>query len=110
VVRGVSILSLLAAVLVAGWLLTAQQRSGAAEPSQVVDQARQAATGLTFQQAQIQLEQFHARNGTYAGASTAGSGATLARADDSSYCIQATAGGTTSHLAGPGGTPAAGSC
>jgi len=110
VVRGVSILSLLAAVLVAGWLLTSQQRGGAAKQSQVVDQARQAATSLTFQQAQVQLEQFHALNGTYAGASTAGSGATLVRADASSYCIQVTAGGSTSHLAGPGGTPAAGSC
>jgi Tfp pilus assembly protein PilE len=110
VVRGVSILSLLVALLVAGWLLTAQQRNGTAERSKAVDQARQAATGLTFQQAQVQLEQFHALHGTYAGASTAGFAVTLVRADASSYCVEATAGGSTSHLAGPGGTPAAGGC
>jgi len=110
VVRGVSILSLLVALLVAGWLLTAQQRGANAKQSEAIDQARQAATGLTFQQAQVQLEQFHALHGTYAGASTAGFDVTLVRADASSYCIQGAAGGSTSHLAGPGGTPAAGGC
>jgi Tfp pilus assembly protein PilE len=112
VVRGVSILSLLVALLVVGWLLTAQQRSGASRhtASQAVAQAQQAASGLTFQQAQVPLEQFHALNGTYAGASTAGFDVTLVRADASSYCIQAGAGESVSHLAGPGGAPSPGPC
>jgi hypothetical protein len=112
VARGVSILSLLVALLVAGWLLTAQQRSGpnAHTASQAVDRAQQAASGLTFQQAEVQLEQFHALNGTYAGASTAGFGVTLVRADASSYCVQTGSSGSATHLAGPGGIAAAGPC
>jgi Tfp pilus assembly protein PilE len=112
VARGVSILSLLVALLVAGWLLTTQQRSGPSghTASQVVARAQQAASRLTFQQAQVQLEQFHALNSTYAGASTAGFDVTLVRADASSYCIQAGAGESVSHLAGPGGAPGSGPC
>jgi len=34
----------------------------------------------------------------------------LARADASSYCLQAGTGATLQHYAGPGGTPAAGPC
>lgn len=112
-VRGVSILSLLVALLVGGWLLTAQQQRGGASghaASQAVGRAQQAASGLTFKQAQVQLEQFHALNGTYAGASTAGFDVTLVRADASSYCIQAGAGDSVSHLAGPGGRPGSGPC
>jgi hypothetical protein len=45
-------------------------------------------------------------NGTYAGASLAGFGVTLARADASSYCMQAHG----SHLAGPGGVVQSGPC
>jgi Tfp pilus assembly protein PilE len=112
VARGVSILSLLVALLVAGWLLTAQQRSGPSghTASQAVARAQQTASGLTFQQAQVQLEQFHALNGTYAGASTAGFGATLVRADASSYCVQAGEADSTTHLSGPGGEPSSGPC
>jgi hypothetical protein len=61
---------------------------------------------VTFQQAQSALEDFRALNSTYAGASLAGFGVTLVRADASSYCIQA--GG--SHLSGPGGTVQPGGC
>ena len=106
-VRGLSLLSLLAALLIGGWLLTAQQSSPSrATATQAVDQARQTADGIAFQQAQAQLEQFHALNGTYAGASLGGVGVTLARADSSSYCIQT----ATAHLAGPGGAATAGAC
>lgn len=105
--RGLSLLSLLMALLVGGWLLTARQSSPSqATATQAVDRAQQAAAGIAFQQAQAQLEQFHALNGTYAGASLAGFGVTLARADAGSYCIQS----ATAHLAGPDGTTAAGPC
>ena len=106
-VRGLSLVSLLVALLVGGWLLTAQRSSPTrATATRAVDQAQQAASGIAFQQAQAQLEQFHALNGTYAGASLVGFGVTLARADAGSYCIQT----ASAHLAGPGGTASAGPC
>jgi hypothetical protein len=106
-VRGISLLSLLVALLVGGWLLTAQHSSPSrATATQAVDEAQQAANGVAFQQAQAQLEQFRALNGTYAGASLAGFGVTLARADAGSYCIQT----ATAHLAGPGGAATPGTC
>ena len=61
---------------------------------------------MIFQQAQSTLEDFRAVNGTYAGASLAGFGVTLARADAASYCIQA----GHSHVTGPGGAVQPGSC
>jgi hypothetical protein len=106
-VRGLSLVSLLVALLVGGWLLTAQ-RSGPsrATATQAIDEAQHAANGIAFQQAEVQLEQFRSLNGTYGGASLAGFGVTLARADAGSYCIQS----ATAHVAGPGGVPAAGPC
>jgi hypothetical protein len=105
--RGVSLLSLLVALLVVGWMLTAQ-RSGSndRETSREIAQAEQSASGVSFQQAQTELEAHYALNGTYAGASLGGFGVALARADASSYCIQ----DASSHLDGPGGSVAAGRC
>lgn len=110
--RGISLLSLLATLLVVGWLLTGQNGHSPtqSETTQVVEQAQQAAAGLNFQQAETQLEESHALNGTYAGASVAGFGVTLVRADASSYCVQTGSGTAVSHLAGPGGTAAFGPC
>lgn len=106
-VRGLSLVSLLVALLVGGWLLTPQHSSPSrATATHAVAEAEQTANGLAFQQASSQLEQFHALNGTYAGASLAGFGVTLARANAGSYCIQT----ATAHLAGPGGTVVAGAC
>jgi hypothetical protein len=106
-VRGLSLLSVLVALLVGGWLLTAQHSGpSGATATQALDEAQQAANGIAFQQAQAQLEQFHALSGTYAGASLAGFGVTLARADAGSYCIQ----NATAHVAGPGGAAATGPC
>ena len=106
-VRGLSLVSVLVALLVAGWLLTAQQSSPSrATATQAIDEAQQAANGIAFQQAQAELEQFRSLNSTYAGASLAGFGVTLARADAGSYCLQT----ATAHLAGPGGAAAAGPC
>ena len=106
-VRSLSLVSLLVALLVGGWLLTAQRSSPSRKTAtQAVDEAQQAANGIAFQQAEAQLEQFRSLNGTYAGASLAGFGVTLARADAVSYCIQT----AIAHVAGPGGVAAAGSC
>ena len=106
-VRGLSLVSVLLALLVGGWLLTAQESSPSrATATQAIDGAQQAGDGIAFQQAQAELEQFRSLNGTYAGASLAGFGVTLARADAGSYCIQT----ATAHVAGPGGAAAAGPC
>jgi Tfp pilus assembly protein PilE len=106
-VRGLSLVSVLVALLVGGWLLTAQRSSPSrATATQAVAEAQQAANGIAFQQAEAQLEQFHSLNGTYAGTSLAGFGVTLVRADSGSYCIQT----ATAHVAGPGGASAAGRC
>jgi Tfp pilus assembly protein PilE len=105
--RGISLVSLLVTLLLVGWLLTAQH-SGTRDhkTSAEIAQAEQSAAGVSFQQAETQLEAYHALHGTYAGTSLGGFGVTLARADASSYCIQ----NASSHLAGPGGSVAAGSC
>ena len=104
--RGISLLSLLVALLVVGWMLTAQHSGTDSKTSAEIAQAQQSASGVAFQQAQTELESFHALNGTYAGASLGGFGVTLARADSGSYCIEDSA----SHLDGPGGTAATGPC
>ena len=106
-VRGLSLVTVLVALLVGGWLLTSQQSSPSQKTAtRAIDEAQQAAAGVAFQQAQAELEQFRSLNGTYAGASLAGFGVTLARADAGTYCIQT----ATAHLAGPGGAAAAGPC
>ena len=104
--RGVPLLSLVVALLVGAFLWNGQTGGSSASSSRQVEQAQQTASAVTFQQAESALEDFRAVNSTYAGASLAGFGVTLARADASSYCIQA--GG--SHVAGPGGTVQPGSC
>jgi Tfp pilus assembly protein PilE len=106
-VRGLGFVSLLVTLVVVGWMLTAQQ-SGSSRKQQkrAVDQAQVTANGVVFEQAQAQLEQQHALNGTYAGTPLSGFGVTLVRADASSYCIQ----NATAHLAGPGGAAATGPC
>jgi Tfp pilus assembly protein PilE len=107
VARGFSVISLLAALLIGGWLLTAQQSSPSRQQTtQAVAEAQQAAAGLAFQQAEAQLEQTHSLSGTYVRTSLAGFGVTLVRADASTYCIQ----NATAHLSGPGGAPASGPC
>jgi len=104
--RGLSLLLLLVPLVVGGYLLNAQMNgsSGGQQAIQQIDAARQAALDARFQQGAVQLEQFRASNGTYAGATA--DGFAVARADESSYCIET----ATQHLAGPGGSPASGRC
>jgi hypothetical protein len=105
--RALGTVSLRVTLVVIGWMLTAQQSgSSRKQETQAIDQAQATANGVAFEQAQAQLEQQHALNGTYAGTSLAGFGVTLVRADTSKYCIQ----NAGAHLAGPGGTATAGPC
>ena len=98
---------LLLTLVVIAWMMTVQQSgSSRKQRTQQIDQAQATANGVAFQQAQAQLEQQHALNGTYAGTSLAGFGVTLVRADANTYCIQ----NAGAHLAGPSGTAATGPC
>ncbi len=103
--RGVPLLSLVVVLLLGAFLWNGQM-SGSTSSNRQVEQARQTASAVTFQQASSALEDFRTVNGTYAGASLAGFGVRLARAAASSYCIEAAG----SHLAGPGATVSPGTC
>ena len=108
------LLSLLAALAIVGYLITAQARTTG--PTSEAGQQAQAdataqASAASFQAAAPVLQAWHAERGTYAGATLPPAfGVALVRADDSSYCLQAGSGTTAQHLVGPGGTPAPGSC
>lgn len=110
--RGLSLICLLVALGVAGFIMYGQLQSSPSGSSAQhdIDRAQAVAAGVTFQQASVALEQFHALNGTYAGTDLAGFGVALVRADASSYCVQHGTGPSLMHLAGPGGQPAAGAC
>jgi hypothetical protein len=110
--RFLGLVSLLAALVVAGYLVRAQMSSTGPTGktgSRAIAQAGNAVDGLNLQQAAAALEQVRAGSGTYAGAQLDGLGVVLRRADTSSYCLE-TVGAPASHLAGPGGTPSPGRC
>ena len=66
---------------------------------------------LNFTGAATELEAYKSEHATYAGAVLPPAfGATVVRADASTYCLQAGVGGTVQHFTGPGGAPATGPC
>jgi hypothetical protein len=112
--NGVGLVSLLLVLVLVGllWGMNAS-RSGPTsdQATKAESQAQQVSAAVNFGQAAIELEAFQAQNGTYLGAALPPSyGVSLARADASSYCLQAGTGAALQHLAGPGGQPAAGPC
>jgi len=111
---GLGIVSLLLALVLGGalWAMNAGQNGPSSAPAKQAEaQAQQVSAAANFGQAAIQLETFHAENGTYVGGALPPSfGVSLVRADASSYCLQTGAGAAVQHLVGPGGQPAAGSC
>lgn len=112
-VRAVTLLSLLSALVVGVYLFGAASTIGG-PTSKSATSAKQkgavAAATANFQQAAAALEQTRAISGTYEGTNLAGFGVTLVRADAATYCIQAGAGSSLMHQSGPGGPPAAGGC
>lgn len=92
-IKTLSLLSLVCALAIGGWMWTRQSLQTTDRAPAAILQA--AATALEFS---------HRTNGTYAGA--APEAVTLVWADQFRYCIEY--GGE--FLAGPGGTPTAGSC
>ena len=112
VIRSLGFVSLLAALAIGGYLVSAQWRS--AGPTSPTASTAIAAAGaevgtLNLQQAALALEQFRVESGSYAGAGLGGFGVILRRADFGAYCVE-TVRAPVTHLAGPGGTPAAGPC
>ena len=106
--RGVGLLSLVVALIAVAYLMSGQLSTTASQKSATTEikRARQTAAGVKLMQGAFAIEQFHALNGTYAAATLGHLGVKLARADASSYCLQA----GTEHLAGPGGSPEPGPC
>ncbi|TMK71390.1 MAG: hypothetical protein E6G50_05580 [Actinobacteria bacterium] len=111
---GLGVVSLLVALALGGllWAMNANQSGPSSAAAQRVEtQAQQVSATANFGQAAIQLQTFYAENGTYVGAVLPASfGATLVRADASSYCLQMGRGTALQHLVGPGGQPAPGGC
>lgn len=113
-VRSLGLLSVVAALAVAGWLHT-QQAKEIGPTSNAARQAQADATagvaGVNFQAAAPELQAWFAEHGTYEGVTLSpGYNVVVRRADASSYCLQAGSGTTVQHLNGPGGTPQPGPC
>jgi hypothetical protein len=112
--RGFGLVSLVCALAIAAglWMLMAGETGPTSERvKQAEAEATAAAGSINFSQAALELEAYRLENGTYAGAALPPAfGVTVARADASTYCLQAGAGAAIQHFAGPGGTPAPGAC
>jgi hypothetical protein len=93
VIKTLSLLSLVCALAIGGWMWTRQSLQTTDRAPEAILQA--AATALEFS---------HKANGTYAGATL--TEVTLVSGDQFRYCIEY--GGFA--LAGPGGAPVKGSC
>lgn len=112
--RGIGLVGLLAALALIGalWALSARTSGPtSATATQAETEAQQVSAGVNFSQAALQLEAYHAENGTYAGAMLPASfGVALVRADATSYCLQSGSGPAAEHELGPGGSVAPGGC
>lgn len=113
--RAFGLVSVLAAVVIVGYLWTTSAREqGPSSPAavQAAEQAAQAAGLSNFQQATLTLETWFAEHGTYAGAALPpAAGVVVVRADATAYCLQAGAGAAAAHMVGPGAVaPQPGSC
>jgi hypothetical protein len=108
--RVLGIPAILITLFVGAYLSTQSMRSnGPTSPSgqQEIAQAHSATAGLDFNQAAPGLQAYFDENHTYVGATLpVGSGAVLASATPTSYCLQ----DGNEHEVGPGGTPQPGPC
>ena len=107
--RSLGPIVLVLSLAVGGYLVAQQSKTAApgGTAQQAEAQAGEAAAATSFAAAVPTLQLWFQDHGTYAGAALDASyGVVVARADASSYCLEA--GGM--HVAGPGGTPAAGPC
>jgi hypothetical protein len=112
--RVFSLVLVLSALALAGYLYATQVRSeGPTAPSvtQAVTQAQSAAASANFQGVAAALQAWFVEHATYAGAPLPpGSGVVLVRADANGYCLQTEAATAVEHELGPGGQPQPGPC
>jgi len=108
--RYIGLPSLLVALVIGAYLLaTNAKTNGPTAPAvrQQIGQAETSVAATNFRGADTAMQAWYAQNGTYAGATLPpGSGVALARADATSYCLQAGA----EHEIGPGGQVQPGGC
>lgn len=108
--RILGIPALLVAVVLGLYLSAQSMHSNgptSASGQQAITQAQSEVAATNFSQADAAMQAFFAQSGTYAGATLPpGTGVVLARADATSYCLEA--GGE--HEDGPGGQPQPGAC
>ena len=104
----------LLSLAVVGGLVAMQNKSqgpSAAAVTQDESQALAAAAATSFSQVDQVLQADYAQDGTYVGAQLpVGSGVTVAKATQTSYCLEMNVTGTLVHENGPGGSPSAGPC
>src|SRR5689334_22066308 len=111
--RMYSLLSLVAALAIGGYLFTAHSggKDAGTQAAQEIAQAEQTGAVATFRQAAIALQAHHAETGTYAGTDLHGfGGVVLARADEATYCVQAGVGPALMHQSSTDAAPSPGAC
>ena len=112
--RSLSLLSLLAALAIGGYLFYAQTKTvgpTSETGKRAQEQAGAQVATANFQAATPVMQAHFAEHGTYVGAVVSPNyGVALARADATSYCLQAGTGGAVQHVVGPGGATAPGPC
>jgi hypothetical protein len=112
--RSLGLPLLLVSLVIGGFLFVQQTRTqGPTAPAvtQAEAQAQAAVAGTAFQAADQELQAWYATNGTYTGATLSpGAGATVVRADASSFCLQAGSGAAVEHQLGPNGGVQPGAC
>jgi hypothetical protein len=100
----------LLAFAVGGWQLVAPKAEATRdEAADDISAVLSTASRAAFTGASASLEIHRRATGSYAGVQLAAD-MTLVRADTASYCVQKQVGAALHHLAGPNGSPAAGSC
>jgi hypothetical protein len=101
---------LVIALAFGGWQLLARQADRASTSAgDSADALVETVSGAYFTGAQVSLESQRRATGSYAGTPLQPP-VTLVRGDATSYCIQLDRPPQVRHLAGPGGSPAAGPC
>jgi hypothetical protein len=107
------VLVLLSLAVVGGLVAMQNKAQGPTSAAVTQDEAQAlaAAASMNFSQVEQVLQADYAQDGTYVGAQLpVGSGVTVAKATQTSYCLVTNVSGTLVHENGPGGSPVAGPC
>jgi hypothetical protein len=112
--RGFGLVLVIASLAIVAGLVALSTRHNAPTAGSAGGAEAQATAAVASQNlaaAAAELEGYHAEHATYVGAIVPPAfGVRLVRAGAVSYCLQPALGRSVRHLAGPGGTPAAGPC